>query len=644
MRWYDPGPFAPPRPRERPDEGSHPGRRRGDAAATSDPRDAEARRAGRRPAFPPPSDRPSAGAGVREIVFSVAYRPERVEAVFGDGRAFGVRIRYAVEDSPLGTGGAVRNALDLLDERTVVLNGDVLTDVDLPAIIARHEAEKAQATILLTPVPNPSAYGLVETDAAGRVQRFLEKPRPEQITTNNINAGIYVLETPVLEMMPPGVNTSIERAFFPALLARGDRVLGPVHRGYWIDIGTPEKYLQVHRDILNRRFPVPLDGTPRADGFVHGTADVSPEALLDGHFYVGPRCRVAAGARLGPDAVLVADVRVEQGRVRARQRPLGGRRRRGRLRGGGQPRRARACGSAARAGCATRSSARGPWSATSRARCRRLQEAHEPPSNSNVEPDIFKAYDVRGLVPCQLAPEVARRIGRAFVDYLGAKRIAVGRDCRLSSPEISAAFVEGARSQGAHVTDLGIASAPTCSTTTSPATTSTAARSSPRPTTRRSGTGSRWSGAGPLALSGDAGIKEIREWLVAGRYAEEPAATGELTAATPRRRLRAPLPLVRAARGDPAAEGGARHRERHGRGGCFRDLREAPAGRRPCACTSTSTARSPTTPPTPWSRRTAATSWPACSRRRPTSASRGTATPTAASSSTTPASTFPATS
>ena len=252
-------------------------------------------------------------AGIREVVFSVAYRPERVQAVFGDGRDLGMHIRYAVEESPLGTGGAVRNALDLLDERTVVLNGDVLTDVDLAAIVSRHDAEKAAATILLTPVPNPAAYGLVETDGSGRVLRFLEKPRPEQITTDQINAGIYVLETGVLGLMAAGVNLSIERYFFPALLERGDKVLGPVHRGYWIDIGTPEKYLQVHRDILNGRFPVPLHGEPRAEGFVHRDAVVAEGALLDGHFYVGPGCRVAAGARIGPDTVLVADVRVEHG-------------------------------------------------------------------------------------------------------------------------------------------------------------------------------------------------------------------------------------------------------------------------------------------------------------------------------------------
>jgi len=252
-------------------------------------------------------------AGVREVIFSVAYRPERVEAVFGDGSALGLRIRYAVEDSPLGTGGAVRNALPLLDERTIVLNGDILTDVDVASVVARHESEGAAASILLAPVPNPAAYGLVETDAAGRVLRFLEKPQPEQITTNNINAGLYVLESKTLELMDAGVNTSIERVFFPALLARGDKVLGPVHHGYWIDIGTPEKYLQVHRDILNRRFPVSLDGVPRADGFVHASARVAEQALLDGHFYVGAGCVVEAGARLGPDAVLVADVRVAGG-------------------------------------------------------------------------------------------------------------------------------------------------------------------------------------------------------------------------------------------------------------------------------------------------------------------------------------------
>jgi NDP-sugar pyrophosphorylase family protein len=254
-----------------------------------------------------------ARAGVREIIFSVAYHPEKVEAVFGDGNALGVKIRYAVEKTPLGTGGAVKNAESLLDERTVVLNGDILADFDLASILARHEAQGAAASIVLTPVANPSAYGVVETDLDGRVLRFVEKPPPDQIRANTINAGVYVLETRVLELMPPGVKHSIERQFFPALLERGDKVLGPVHEGYWIDIGTPMKYLQVHRDILAGRFPVPLDGAARAGGWIHTDARVADGASLEAPFYIGPGSRIAAGARVGPDTVLVADVEVGPG-------------------------------------------------------------------------------------------------------------------------------------------------------------------------------------------------------------------------------------------------------------------------------------------------------------------------------------------
>lgn len=254
-----------------------------------------------------------ARVGVTEIVFSVAYQPERVRRVFGDGESLGRRIHYAVEDTPLGTGGAVRNALPYLDDTTIVFNGDVLTDVDLPAVIARHRAAGARATLVLTPVENPSAYGLVETDADGRVRRFVEKPKPEEITTDTINAGIYVLETAALELMPAGVNYSIERGFFPGLLERGDRVHGFVHRGYWIDIGTPEKYLQVHRDVVGGRFPVALDGAAREGGIVHPSAQVDAGAELLAPFYVGPGCLVASGARVGPDAVLTANVSLEAG-------------------------------------------------------------------------------------------------------------------------------------------------------------------------------------------------------------------------------------------------------------------------------------------------------------------------------------------
>jgi NDP-sugar pyrophosphorylase family protein len=254
-----------------------------------------------------------ATAGIDEIVFSVAYRPERVQAVFGDGRALGKRIHYAVEDTPLGTGGAVRNAVPYLEETTVVFNGDVLTDVDLPAVVRMHRSSGAVATLVLTPVDNPTIYGVVETDETGRVRRFVEKPPASEVTTNAINAGIYVLEKAVIERMPEDVPYSIERSFFPGLLASGDLVRAHVHRGYWIDIGTPEKYLQAQRDILRGRFPVSLDGARRDGGWVHPGAEVQAGAGLEPPFYVGPRCRVAAGAVVGPDAVLVEDVEVAAG-------------------------------------------------------------------------------------------------------------------------------------------------------------------------------------------------------------------------------------------------------------------------------------------------------------------------------------------
>lgn len=251
--------------------------------------------------------------GVREVVFSVAYRPERIEAVFGDGSLFGKHIRYAVEETPLGTGGAVKNAEPYLDTTTIVFNGDVLTDVDLPAVVAQHRSTGASATIVLYPVPNPAAYGLVETDGSGRVRRFIEKPEPSQITTDKINAGVYILETATLALMPPGVPHSIERAFFPGLLERGDHVQAFVHNGYWIDIGTAEKYLQVHRDILRGRFPVALFAEAASGGWIHREARVEKEVTLLPPFFIGQGSVVEAGCAVGPDAVLTSGVSLRGG-------------------------------------------------------------------------------------------------------------------------------------------------------------------------------------------------------------------------------------------------------------------------------------------------------------------------------------------
>ena len=182
--------------------------------------------------------------------------------MFGDGRELGLNIRYLVEPSPLGTGGAIKFAEPHLDGPIIVFNGDVLTQIDLNAVLALHRERKAKATIVLTPVDNPTAYGLVETEADGSVRRFLEKPKPDEITCDTINAGIYVLEPETFDRIPKDTAYSIERSYFPSLVERGETFVAYVYRGYWIDIGTPEKYTQVHRDIMDGAFSAaPFAGT-----------------------------------------------------------------------------------------------------------------------------------------------------------------------------------------------------------------------------------------------------------------------------------------------------------------------------------------------------------------------------------------------
>jgi mannose-1-phosphate guanylyltransferase len=180
---------------------------------------------------------------IDEVILSLNYQPRRIEEIFGEGEGLGMRLRYVVEPMPLGTGGAIRfSSGDSLTDSVVVFNGDVLTQVDLGAVLRLHRERKAKATIVLTPVDNPRAYGLVETDARGNILRFLEKPGEDQITCNTINAGIYVLEPETFDRIPKDTAWSIERSFFPSLIERGETFVAYVDDGYWIDIGTPVEW------------------------------------------------------------------------------------------------------------------------------------------------------------------------------------------------------------------------------------------------------------------------------------------------------------------------------------------------------------------------------------------------------------------
>jgi len=242
---------------------------------------------------------------INEIVLSLNYQPRRIEEVFGDGSDLGVHLRYVVEPSPLGTGGAIKFAAgEHRGEPIVVFNGDVFTSVDLPALIQMHRARRAKATIVLTPVENPSAYGLVETDADGNILAFLEKPSPDQIRCDTINAGIYVLEPETLDRIPADTVYSIERGYFPSLIQEQATFLASIYRGYWIDIGTPEKYRQAHHDIMSGRFLAPpFAATP-------GGSVISPDARIDAGAHLEAPCFVDAGAvikrgaRIGPYSVI----------------------------------------------------------------------------------------------------------------------------------------------------------------------------------------------------------------------------------------------------------------------------------------------------------------------------------------------------
>ena len=251
---------------------------------------------------------------IDEVILSLNYQPRRIEEIFGDGSGVGIKIRYVVEPAPLGTAGAVKYAGDNLTESVVVFNGDVLTQIDLAAVIRLHRERQARATIVLTPVENPSAYGLVETDGDGNIRRFLEKPKPEEITTNKINAGIYVLEPDTFDRIPKDVSWSIERSYFPSLIERGETFVAYTYDGYWIDIGTPEKYTQVHRDIMDGRYQAaPFKDLAEPRIAVSPEARIEAGATLEGPCFVDEGVLVKAGARIGPYSVLGRQTQVEEG-------------------------------------------------------------------------------------------------------------------------------------------------------------------------------------------------------------------------------------------------------------------------------------------------------------------------------------------
>jgi mannose-1-phosphate guanylyltransferase len=265
--------------------------------------------------------------GVDEVILSCGFMSEGVKRVLGDIYD-GMRLRYVIEEQPLGTAGPVRLALDegVLEERLLVLNGDVLTDMDLSVELAQHESSGARVTLALYPVEDTASYGVVLTDSEGRVEQFIEKA--EEPPTNLINAGAYVVEREVAEAIPAGRAVSFEREIFPALVGNG--LYGYSAAGYWIDIGTPERYLEATWDLLAGRVDSKLPerdetGSLIYEGCLLSGAHVGPQSVLGRHCSVGSDSRVERSVlhdrvMVGADAAVVECVLAEGVRVGERAR------------------------------------------------------------------------------------------------------------------------------------------------------------------------------------------------------------------------------------------------------------------------------------------------------------------------------------
>jgi len=266
--------------------------------------------------------------GVDDVIMSCGFMADGVRSVLGDGASLGIRLRYVEEPTPMGTGGALKYAEALLDERFLVLNGDTLTDIDLTGQIERHAATGALGTLGLYPVEDPSRYGLVRLHDDGQVEGFVEKPSPEQARgANTISAGAYVLERSVLALLDPDTPASIERDVFPRLVGEG--LHGYVHEGYWLDIGTPATYLEGTFDILEGTVATAVgarmgddricveEGVATDGGRVIGSALVERGVTMGPGAKVGPRAVLGAGVTLGAGTTVESSVVLPGARIGA---------------------------------------------------------------------------------------------------------------------------------------------------------------------------------------------------------------------------------------------------------------------------------------------------------------------------------------
>lgn len=234
-------------------------------------------------------------AGITDIILSLNYQPDKIQEVIGNGEKYGVKIRYVTEPEPLGTAGAVKFAEEFINQTTVILNGDNLINLDISVVAKYHQENNAAAAIVLQRVENPIGYGLVEIDEESNVLNFLEKPSAETLTkisTRTVNAGTYVLEPSVLDLIPKDKNYSFEYGVFPELLKRNDKFIAFVDDSYWLDVGTPQRYLFAHQEIINNRVSGFSGEDFRSENEVSETAEVCRNSII------GQDCIIKESAKI----------------------------------------------------------------------------------------------------------------------------------------------------------------------------------------------------------------------------------------------------------------------------------------------------------------------------------------------------------